>query len=208
ANWLTALDERMYDKLAGVGLVMRRQSVKLGDFLDRYILERSDVRPGTTIVYRQVAGNLTGFFGKDKALREITPGDADQWRLYLVRSGLAENTVRRRSGVAKQFLRVALRRKLVTSNSFTDLKAAVQGNPQKFYFVTRAEAQKVLDACPDRQWRLLFALSRYGGLRCPSEHLALRWGDVDWERGRMLVRSPKTAHRIGHESRLIPLFSE
>ncbi len=29
------------------------------------------------------------------------------------------------------------------------------------------------------QWRLIFALSRYGGLRCPSEHLALRWGHID-----------------------------
>ena len=39
----------------------------------------------------------------------------------------------------------------------------------------------MLKACPDKQWQLLFALSRYGGLRCPSEHLALRWGDVDWD---------------------------
>jgi len=55
---------------------------------------------------------------------------------------------------------------------------------------------------------LIFALSRYGGLRCPSEHLALTWQDVDWERGRMLVRSPKTAHHEGHESRLVPSFPE
>jgi hypothetical protein len=68
----------------------------------------------------------------------------------------------------------------------------VGANPERLCFVSREESQKVLDACPDAEWRLLFALSRYGGLRCPSEHLALRWGDVDWERSRFTVRSPKT----------------
>ncbi len=54
----------------------------------------------------------------------------------------------------------------------------------------------------------MFALSRYGGLRCPSEHLALRWDGIDWERGRMRVWSPKTAHHEGHESRTVPIFPE
>jgi len=74
--------------------------------------------------------------------------------------------------------------------------------------VTRQEAQRVLDACPDAQWRLLFALSRYGGLRCPSEHLALRWGDVDWERNRMTIHSPKTEHHPSGEQRIVPIFPE
>jgi hypothetical protein len=90
-------------------------------------------------------------------------------------------TVRRFCGRAKQFLTAAVRRRLIPSNPFADLKSVVQANPSRFYFVTREEVQKVIDACPDAQWRLLVALSRYGGLRCPSEHLALRWGDVDWE---------------------------
>ena len=55
---------------------------------------------------------------------------------------------------------------------------------------------------------MLFALGRYGGLRCPSEHLSLRWGDVDWEHDRITVRSPKTEHHAGGESRVIPLFPE
>ncbi len=128
ANWLTGLDDSMYDKLAGIGLVGRRESMKLRAFLEAYIAERRDVKPDTAIVYRQVTGNLTGFFGDDKPLREITPGEVDQWRLYLVGLGLADNTVRRRCGVAKQFFRVAVRRKLVSSNPFEDLKAAPSGS--------------------------------------------------------------------------------
>jgi hypothetical protein len=87
-------------------------------------------------------------------------------------------------------------------------KSAVQANAARFHFVTREESDKVMGTCPNAEWRLLFALSRYGGLRCPSEHLSLRWGDVDWEHGRMTVRSPKTEHHVGGESRVVPLFPE
>src|SRR5262249_18502923 len=54
----------------------------------------------------------------------------------------------------------------------------------------------------------LFALSRYAGLRCPSEHLALTWADVNWGEGRMLIRSPKTEHHEGKGTRLVPIFPE
>jgi integrase len=36
----------------------------------------------------------------------------------------------------------------------------------------------------------------------------LRWGDVDWDGARIVVRSPKTAHHEGKASRVIPLFPE
>ena len=66
----------------------------------------------------------------------------------------------------------------------------------------------MLDACPDREWRLLFALSRFGGLRCPSEHYKLRLADVDWSRDRFKVCSPKTEHHHGKAYRWVPLFPE
>ena len=67
----------------------------------------------------------------------------------------AENTIRRRCGIAKQFFRAAQRRGLIDSNPFAELKAAVQANASRFYFITREEAQRVLESCPDGQWRLL-----------------------------------------------------
>ncbi len=208
AQWLAGLDDVMYDRLAAVGLVAERASAKLGAFIDGYIADRCDVKPGTALVYGHTRRNLIDYFGAGKPLAEITPGDADKWRLYLIGLKLSDNTVRRRCGIAKQFFRAAVRRKLLVANPFADLKAAIQANAKRFYFISKEEAAKVLEACPDAQWRLLFALSRYGGLRCPSEHLALRWGDVDWDKGRILIRSPKTEHHAGGESRMIPLFPE
>ncbi len=76
------------------------------------------------------------------------------------------------------------------------------------HFITREVADRVLDACPDAQWRPLFALSRYGGLRCPSELMALRWADVHWERCRMTIGAIKTEHHSGGGVRVIPIYSE
>lgn len=59
-------------------------------------------------------------------------------------------------------------------------------------FVSRETIAKVIDATPDAESRLLIALSRFGGLRVPSEALALRWSDVHWEHNRLTIQSIKT----------------
>lgn len=210
SRWLATLPEAIHDRLASVGLIALRQSVKLGTFIDRYIVDRHDVKPATATVFGHTRRNLVSFFGADKPLREITPGDADRWRtVHLIgEEKLSPNTMRRRCGIAKQFFRAAMRRKLITSNPFEDLKAGVQANKSRDYFLNPLDSSKVLEACPNAEWRLIFALARYGGLRCPSEILRLRWSDVDWSNGRILVHSPKTEHHHGGESRLVPLFPE
>ncbi len=218
--WLSQLGPTVQARLEALGLVTVTESPELGAFLDRYITQRADTKPATRTVYGHTRRALLAFFGADRQLRSITRGDADEWRLYLitearkqrkgteVKKGLADNTVRRRCGIAKQFFNAALRKGLVDFNPFGDLVAAVKGNAARFAFITREDAAKVLAACPDAQWRLIFALSRFGGLRCPSEHLALKWGHVDWERGRLTVPQPKLEHLEGKATRMTPLFPE
>jgi integrase len=183
-------------------------SRRLGGFLDEYVQSRTDIKPQTAVVLGHTVRNLREFFGDDRALDGITEGDADKWRLYLIGQGLSEATVSRRCGVAKQFFRSALRHKFIPANPFMDLKSTVKANKARQRFISRADAQEVLDACPDGQWRLIFALARFGGLRTPSETLSLKWSDIDWDKGRLTVHSPKTEHHAGHETREVPLFPE
>ncbi len=99
--------------------------------------------------------------------------------------------------------------RLLAESPFADMRGThVRANRSREFFVDTETAYKVLDACPDIQWKLVFALSRWGGLRCPSEHLALRWSDVRWLDGRLRVPSPKTEHHEGKAFRWIPLFPE
>jgi integrase len=211
--WVAGLDDDLHGKLAHHGLVESREkpvAMPLGSWLDAYIGQRSDVKDSTAIVYRHTRRCLIDYFGADKPLDAITPGDCDNWRRWLAEhEELAPNTVRRRCGIARQFLRAAQRKRLLGDNPFGDMKGVgVKANRTRDYFITRDEAAKVLEACPSNEWRLLFALSRFAGLRCPSEHLALSWADVNWERSLMTIRSAKTAHHEGHESRTVPIFPE
>ena len=211
AVWVSGIGHKLHDRLARAKLVEPRAAVegtKLGAFIDAYIAGRVDVKPRTVINLKQARKALVDHFGADKPLAGITAGDADAFRLALLGRGLGDNTVRRICGRARQYFRAAIRRELVQHNPFEGIKCTVGANPDRLYFVSREEAEKVLAACPDTEWRLIFALSRYAGMRCPSEHLALRWGDVDWEHNRMTVRSPKTEHYEGKDSRLVPIFPE
>lgn len=214
ARWVDTLSPRMAKRLEKAGLIdpkepeVKPQEMTLEAFLDEYIAGRKDVKPQTTVNLKHAQRYLIDHFGPGKLLRDITPGDADQFRIAM-KGRLSENTARRHCGRAKQFFRAAARRKLIAENPFADMKGcAVRSNPGRMYFVTSKEAARVLEACPDHEWQLLFALARFGGLRTPSESLRLRWQDVDWEHGRMLVHSPKTEHHEGGESRVIPIFPE
>lgn len=211
ARWVAGLDDVAHEKLAAVGLIPKRQShaaEMLGQFVADYLATRTDIKPSTRRHLQQASDNLIAFFTATKPLRDVTAGDADEFRRHLLQR-LGDNTTRRMCGRAKQLFRAALRKRLIAENPFGDMKGCtVQPNRARDYFVTRQKADEIVDACPDAQWRLLFALSRFGGLRCPSEHLGLKWGNVDWERNRILVHSPKTEHHPGGESRLVPLFPE
>lgn len=119
-----------------------------------------------------------------------------------------EGTIRRRCKRVRQFFAAAVRQEIIARNPFTGMKCGTFATAERFYFVTKAEAQAVLDACPNAEWRLLFALCRFGGLRCPTEVLALTWADVDWERMRFTVHASKTEHLDGGGLRTIPIFPE
>lgn len=225
ARWIAELDAKLAERLARVGLIPKREragAATLGAFLESYFERRSDVKASTILRATQARRGLLTYFGPDRALSSITAGDAADWERWLktgdarqnrydgreADEGLAVNTIRKRISDAKQFFQDAVSRELLPRNPFAGLKGTVGSNRTRDHFITREQADKVLDACPDSQWRLLFALSRFGGLRCPSEHLALTWANVDWERERICIPSPKTEHHEGQGSRWIPLFPE
>lgn len=210
SRWLAGLDDLMYSRLAAVGLIKARTSsgtLALGPFIDAYIEGRSDIKPNTRIGLGQARRNLVEFFSANKPLGDVTEGDAEEYRRHLI-GKLSVNTARRLCGRAKQFFRFAVRKRMIRENPFTGIESNVRSNPARQFFVTRKMADAVIEACPDCQWRVIVALSRYGGVRCPSETIALTWPDVEWDRNRIRVPSPKTEHIEGRESRYIPLFPE
>jgi integrase len=56
--------------------------------------------------------------------------------------------------------------------------------------------------------RTIIALARWNGLRIPSEIRDLRWRDIDWEKRRMIIRSPKLARYEDKAERCVAIFPE
>ena len=214
--WLNnKIDDVLHAKIAATGLVTPRQSAngngpKLGAFTEAHIAKRraAGTKARTLINLQAARRFLVGCFGADRDMRTITPNDADEFKLYMQGKGYAQATIGRQIKHAKYFFRVALRSRVIPDNPFADVKAPAQTNEKRKVFIPLEDAYKVIDACPDCETRLLFALSRFGGLRCPSETLNLKWSDVDWERNRFWASSPKTEHHEGKEGRWVPIFPE
>jgi integrase len=168
---------------------------------------RNDVKPATKEIWRQGENGLREFFGDNKEIGAITEGDAEAYKQKLLGQGLAYATVRKRLYFASLVFRSAMKFRLITANPFADVRVRV-APPGRKHFITQEETERLIDSCPSEDWRAVVSLARYGGLRCPSEVLSLRWADIDWDRthGVMHVRSPKTEHHPGRESRIVPLF--
>ena len=68
-------------------------------------------------------------------------------------------TVVRRCTLARTFFKDAIRRKLIDSNPFDRVGKGSTANPERKRFIELATIAKVIDTCPNAEWRLLVALS-------------------------------------------------
>ncbi len=210
AEWVGRLGDEIHSRLARAGLVPPREQtsttiVTLGHHLEHLFGSLGKQKPTTARNYARARRLLEEFFGKDRTLDSITEGDADAYKRWLLASyapASASVDLRR----ARQFLKAAVRRRLIAVNPFAEVPCGPQVNDDRIYYVTVEDIEQVIAACPDSDWRLIFALPRYGGLRFPSEVENLKWSDVDWENSRFAVHEKKVEHHPGRGRRVVPIF--
>ena len=99
---------------------------------------------------------------------------------------------------------------IVAVNPFDGIKKGSFRNEARKVYINQELTRAVLEACRNSdhplEWRALFALARYQGLRIPSEPRALRWKDVDFDRRQMTITSQKTKRHEGKGMRVMPIF--
>ena len=209
ARWVADLPDETHKQLSDAGLIEARASSLLGPFLDDWMKQREREKKSTLTTWAHTRRNLLAFFGPDKPLREITEADAAQFSRWLkTNQELAESTARKRCSITKQFFSSAVDARLLEISPFRKVKGSQQPNRQRQFFVTEEVSQRVLAACPDAEFRLLFGLARWCALRTPSEPFALRWQDVNWEQGVLHIHASKTAHHKHGGERVVPIFPE
>lgn len=224
AAWLATIDGALADKLARVGLIPKpadRHAAKLGAFCDAYVAKRTDIKPASMLAVGQVVRNLKAFFGETRPLADITPGDCEDFRRWLATEarsethgrrrtnspGLSSATVGKRLRYASGIFGDAVKRRLIPANPFAGLKTPAATNPERQVYVPAEHVERLIEATPNREWKLLLSMARYLGVRTPSEPFSLTWADVDWERSRIRLPSPKTAVH-GKASRMVPILPE
>jgi integrase len=206
SNWLADLDDRIYSILAERRLVDPRiKAGTLSEFIEQYIAGRTDVSERRHEKLRQAKGRLIEFFG-DVDLRTVTAGAADEYSRWLLKQ-VAATTAQKECQIAAQFFRHAFRKEMIPRNPFEGVSVGTSTNDERLIFLAKNVITKVIDTCPDRQWRTVVALARYGGLRCSSEVALLKWSDIHWDTERFMVTSPKTK-RYGKGTRIVPIFPE
>jgi integrase len=204
-RWVADLSDVLHERLARLGLVASRGAFTLGEWLERYLQQRTDLKSKSRAALESTKDKLLAYFKADRLLRTITTTDAEDWRADLIKSGLSVASVKHHCGNAKGFFSEDGKPRLAwLGNPFERLASGATAAENERY-ITAGEAARIVEHLPSAQWKLLFGLARFGGLRTPSEPLALKWGHVDWERGRLTVPSCKTERFKGHEQRTIPI---
>ena len=234
ARWLSGVKGWLREKLVEIGLIetpAATPQVTLGTYLAEFMANRTalvasdKLSARTTNIDHLTAECLRDFFGPDKALCQISEGDAFDFYDWLLVAGgrpvkrcgtqavvrerkpLSESTVRKRCSIASKFFLQARRKRLIDDNPFDAVdKGNLAANDNEF--ISADDAHKVLTQLPDSQWKLLFGLVRWGGLRIGSEPRQLKWEHIDLDSQRILIHAPKTKRYEGKEKREIPLFPE
>ena len=195
-------------RAAGLTECVGVAAITLGEFLER---ERATIscKASTETFYGHTRRNLVDFFGAGKLMRTITTEDADRWSAWLKSNeGLSPATVGRRVVAARTLIAQGHSMEARHSNPFAGIKAGRQTNDCANATFRAPVLDHVIAETPDLEWKVIIALSRYGGLRCVSEHFALKWADIDWHRGEIRVTVPKLAHIEGCGTRMVSLFPE
>jgi integrase len=221
--WLDGLPDEAHARFVTAGLVNAREKrdaarVTVAEFARQYVARRSDLRPSSLIVLRHVARNLSDYFG-ETAIADVTRGDGDDFARWLLKQGrsacqveskgasLGGATCGKRIQHASTIFNDAVRRGVIPSNPLSDVRRPAATNDDRKVYVPAEVLEKLIEAEPDPEWRLLLALGRYLGLRTPSEPFSLTWDCIDWEKRRIRINSPKT-ERSGKPYRLAPILPQ
>jgi len=180
----------------------------LESFLNAYIERQKAYCNPSIIKNNRVAANLLlAFFGNKKDISEITLIDGENFVDHLKSKGYAPATISRAMKRTIAFFKFAQKSKVLVDNPFSGIKLMKITYPARMRFIDRPTFLKVLDHCPNTQWKLIVSLARVSGIRIPSELVGLTWECIHWDKNTMTIPTPKTEHIKGG-FREIPLFPE
>jgi integrase len=193
--------------LAKAGLIAVTESKTCQRLWETFLQHKTGIKPKTVKAYNECRSHFFKPFSLTEPVEQITPERLQDWKASL----LETHAVASVAGYIKNLgavLRWAVKQKWLETNPLEGITRGSFVNREKDRIISMADYVKLLVACPNQEWRTIIALARIGGLRCPSELKSLRWSDVDWDKSRFVVKSPKTEQHDGKDKRVVPLFAD
>ena len=206
-SWIRSACPEIQNKLGKVALLERPPNHTCEELWNTFLKNKKDIKESTLLTYEAAKHRFFLFFKKNDFIEEITKETMAQFKTFL-RESLAEATVAGTITKLRTVFNWAKEHGWITQSPMIGVPRGSFKNRNNDQFVTQDDYLKLLEHCPCLEWRVILALVRYGGLRCPSEVLRLRWADINWELNQFNVRSSKTERYQGKDERIVPLFPE
>jgi integrase len=208
-NWLQNAPDDLKSKLAQAGFIAVTKAKTCKELWDFYMKHKTGVADETIRLYSRCQVIFFETFSEKETVETITTSRLLDWKALLL-TKYAVASVASYLSMTRAVLNWAVDQEWLTKSPMAKNKVPIGSfvNRDNDRTISMAEYAKLLDVCPNQEWRTIIALARIGGLRCPSELKRLQWTDINWAENRFLVRAKKTERYDNHRERVVPLFPE
>ncbi|GII89480.1 putative prophage phiRv2 integrase [Sphaerisporangium siamense] len=163
----------------------QRAKVKLGEYAEKWIKERANLRPRTVEIYRGLLRRYLIPYLGNVALGKIETAVIREWRATLVGKGVGASEVAKSYRFLRAVLMTAADDRIIPRNPCR-IKGAGEEKPEERPVLTVAQVFQLADLMPERL-RALVLLATFASLRW-GEVAALRRMDLNLTAGTVSVR--------------------
>lgn len=166
-----------------LGVAVRPAQQTLNEYLDRWLesAAKARVRPKTFAGYQDVLRRYVRPELGGRPLSKITPVEIQALYNRLSESGLSPRTIQYTNMILKQAYKQAIQWRLLAFNPCDGVSLPRQVR-HEMKVLSPDQARRFLAVARQDRYGPLFELALTTGLR-PSEYAALKWSDLDLERG-------------------------
>ena len=169
------------------GMTYRKANITLGEFIEQWLgIHKTTVAPKTSLQYEQlIRSYIKPQIGKIK-LRELRLDRVEAHYVALQKSGLSARGVRYVHSILHKSLNDAIRRGFAAYNA-TQGAILPRLDFKEMVFLDADEVLQFLITTQKSHYHALYTLAIKTGMR-KGELLALKWTDINWQRGTLRVQ--------------------
>jgi integrase len=166
-----------------IGRLPRAAAIRLDDYLDQWLATSAKprLRPKSYVDYEGLLRlHIRPSLGT-RPIGAITQFDIQSVYAQMFNRGLSPRTIEYTNAVLQSAFRQAVRWKMLAEDPCVGVDLP-RLKRREMEALSVEECKRFLTVARESEWYALFALALTTGMR-PSEYLALRRSDIDWQRG-------------------------